>query len=199
MNGTYPLFCQLPCRRGTSHCAYRTKGPSSLGAALHRCSWCWCLSSMHFDYRQIPTLLKTTPRRNSDAEQSCGFIHVGNKHAKNKPMRQLRSSMRSRVERQHSSSLWSRRVRTTSVMSEHDMRVSAAVSLDSNVLPGDQLPTNQITSRCCLMHRFGCQNCSGNDVLCSSFASSGATENTHESCTIYRVSRQLEEVDLLLL
>ena len=45
------FFCYLRCRGGTTRCAVRTRGPSNLGAGLHRCSWCWC---------PTPTLLQTT-------------------------------------------------------------------------------------------------------------------------------------------
>ena len=31
-------------------CAARRRGPTSLGAARHRCSWCWCPPSLHFAF-----------------------------------------------------------------------------------------------------------------------------------------------------
>ena len=42
MNGTYPSNLLTSTSERDPRFAIRTRRPSSLGAALHRCSWCWC-------------------------------------------------------------------------------------------------------------------------------------------------------------
>ena len=54
-------------------CAVRTRRPSSLGAARHRCSWCWRPSSMHLFViaGQFRRCSRRYWERNSNAERSC--------------------------------------------------------------------------------------------------------------------------------
>ena len=134
-------------------CAVRTRGTSRPGAALHCCSLCWSPSSMHKVFLIADPFQRCSRRhqeRNSNAEQSCGLIHVGHKLQKHN-LPHLRSSMRSLGRCQHSSSLWTQCVQTTSVMHEHDLRVFCRdVHGFERFLLALQLPTNQITSRCFL-------------------------------------------------
>ena len=54
-------------------CAVRTRRPSSLGAALHRCSWCTLVFFKKKKLRHFPRCARRHLERNSNAEQSCGF------------------------------------------------------------------------------------------------------------------------------